>query len=535
MNLTYDEYGRPFIILREQVQKKRLKGLEALKSHIMAAKAVAATIKTSLGPRGMDKCLVSQDGEVTLTNDGATILDEMPVEDQIAKLLVQLSKSQDSEMGDGTTGVVVFAGALLEQAEQLLERGIHPSQIGHGYEEAARVAIEYLQERVERIEFSPDAYEGLVDIVYTSLGSKIVNRVQRKMAEIAVRAMLAVADLERRDVNLDMIKVIGKVGGQLEDVCLIDGIVIDKDFSHPQMPSQVEDARIVILTCPFEPPKIKTTNKLSINSVEQYEQLASIEKNYFNDMIRNVKDSGANLVMCQWGFDDEANHLLYTNDLPAIRWVGGVEIELLAVATGARIVPRFSEITPEKLGRAKLVKEYSFGTSKEKMIVVSGCPNSKAVTILIRGGNKMVVEEAKRAIHDALCVTRSLIKDNRIIYGGGASEISMSIAVEKMIEHVTGVNQYIFRAFADALDAIPITLGENSGYQALKLLAQLKAQQQQACNPRLGVDCLYKGTNDMKDQGVFEPFISKRQLILLATQVVKMILKIDDVIKQGSL
>lgn len=482
----------------------------------------------------MDKCLIGPDGDVTLTNDGATILEEMHVDDQIAKLLVQLSKSQDSEIGDGTTGVVVMAGALLEQAEQLLERGIHPGRVAKGYEMAAEVAIATLHKISETVEFSRENLKPLEDIVHTSLGSKIVNRVQREMAEMAVKAVMAVADLERKDVNLDLIKLTGKVGGKLEDTRLIDGIVIDKDFSHPQMPTEVKDAKLVVLTAPFEPPKPKTKYNVNLSTVAQFEELGKIEQDYFTDMIKRVKDSGANLVICQWGFDDEANHMLLANDLPAVRWVGGVEIELIAIATGARIVPRFAEISPEKLGSAGLVREISFGTTKDRMIVISECANSKAVTIFVRGGNKMIIEEAKRSIHDALCVARTLIRDNRIVYGGGAAEIASSLAVAQYADSVSTVEQFAVRAFADALDAIPLALAENSGLPAIATLSQVKAAQQKENNPHLGVDCLAKGTTNMKTQGVFEALISKQQQILLATQVVKMILKIDDVLKQGS-
>lgn len=483
-------------------------------------------MKSSLGPRGMDKCLVGPDGDITLTNDGATILKEMHVENQIAKLMVQLSKSQDQEIGDGTTGVVVLAGALLEQTEVLLTRGIHPLRIARGFEIAAEKAVAHLQTISERIEFGVDNTKPLEDIVSTSLGSKIVNRVQAKLSEIAVKAVLAVADMERKDVNLDLIKVTGKVGGRLEDTQLVDGIVLEKEFSHPQMKDKVADAKICILNTHFEPPKIKTGHKLNIKTVDQYNTLSKQEQDYFTDMVKRVKDSGANLVVCQWGFDDEANHLLLANDLNAIRWVGGVEMELIAIATGGRIISRFEDIEPEKLGNAGLVEEHSYGTTKDKMIVIKGCANTKAVTVLIRGSNKIIVEETKRALHDALCVARNLVRDNRVVYGGGSAEISCSLAVSNTADTIKGVEQYAVRAFADALDAIPIALSENSGLPAIQTLASVKSMQQKENNPRLGIDCLLKGTNDMKEQGVFESLLSKQQQILLATQVVKMILKI---------
>ncbi|EFJ11610.1 hypothetical protein SELMODRAFT_158694 [Selaginella moellendorffii] len=530
MALAFDEYGRPFIILREQEQKTRAKGLEAQKANIMAAKSVARILRTSLGPKGMDKMLQSGDGDVTISNDGATILEQMEVENQIGKLMVELSRSQDYEIGDGTTGVVVTAGALLEQAEILLERGIHPIRVAEGYEQAARIAVDHLSKISHSFEFSSTNIQPLVQTCMTTLSSKIVNRCKALLAEIAVKAVLAVADLERKDVNLDLIKVEGKVGGKLEDTELVYGIVVDKDMSHPQMPKRIEDAKIAILTCPFEPPKPKTKHKIDIDSTEKFEALREAEKKYFDEMVQKCKDVGATLVICQWGFDDEANHLLMHRGLPAVRWVGGVELELIAIATGGRIVPRFQELTPEKLGRAGIVREKSFGTTKDRMLYIEQCANSRAVTIFIRGASKMMVEETKRSIHDALCVARNLIRDNSIVYGGGSAEIACSIAVEAAADRIPGVEQYAVRAFADALDGVPMALAENSGLQPIDTLTAVKAQQIKEKNPHLGIDCNDVKTNDMKEQNVFETLIGKKQQILLATQVVKMILKIDDVI-----
>ena len=270
----------------------------------------------------------------------------------------------------------------------------------------------------------------------TSLGSKVVSKNQRKLAEIAVNAILSVCDLERKDVNFEMIKVEGKVGGSLEDTQLIHGIVLDKEMSHPQMEKEIQDAKICILTCPFEPPKPKTKYNVDIKSGEAYKKLYEHEQTYFKEMVKAVKDSEANLVICQWGFDDEANHLLMQNQLPSVRWVGGTEIELIALATGGRIIPRFSEIKPEKLGRARVVKEISFGTENDKMIVIEDCQVNKAVTILVRGGSQMIVDEAKRCLHDALCVVRNMIKDPRIVYGGGASETACSLSVSTWADTV---------------------------------------------------------------------------------------------------
>jgi len=540
--IAFDEYGQPFIILRDQEKQKRLRGLEAHKANILAARAVCNVLRTSLGPLGMDKMLVSPDQDVTVTNDGATILDKMEVEHEIGKLLVELSKSQDDEIGDGTTGVVVLAGALLEEAEKLLEKGIHPIRIGEGFEKACEIAVKHLETIADRIEWSPDNIEPLLQTAMTTLSSKIVNRYQKQMAQIAVEAVLSVADLKRKvtsddnqkvyaDVNFDLIKLEGKVGARLEDTMLVRGIVLDKPMSHPQMAKEIKDAKIAILTCPFEPPKPKTKHHIDITTPQAYMDLYNAEQKYFVDQVNAVKNSGATLVLCQWGFDDEANHLLLQAGIPAVRWVGGVEIELIAIATGARIVPRFEELTPAKLGHAGLVREVDFGTSNEKMILIEGCPNSRAVTVFVRGGNKMIVDEAKRSLHDAMCVTRNLIRDNRIVYGGGSAELACSIKIAEEANKVKGIDQYTMRAFADALEHIPLALAENSGLNSIEQLAQTRAEQLKTGNPRLGIDCLQKGTKDMKEQRVFETLLGKQQQFQLATQLVKMILKIDDVIE----
>ncbi|KAI6042528.1 chaperonin Cpn60/TCP-1 family [Pisolithus marmoratus] len=528
-----DEYGRPFIILREQAKKTRTHGIEAIKSHVLAARTVANIIRTSLGPRGLDKILISPDGDITVTNDGATILGQMEVEHQIAKLLVQLSKSQDDEIGDGTTGVVVLAGALLEQSEALLDRGIHPIRIADGFDKACAVAVEQLDRISDRVPFSLEDKQNLIKTAMTSLGSKIVSKEIQRFAEIAVDAVLTVADLERRDVPFDLIKVDGKVGGSLADSTLIKGVLIDKDMSHPQMPSVVKNAKLAILTCPFEPPRPKTKHKLDITSVEEFKKLREYEKEKFEDMIRMVKDTGANLVICQWGFDDEANHLLMQNDLPAVRWVGGPEIELIAIATQGRIVPRFEDLTSQKLGKAGIVRELTFGTTRDKMLVIEECANTRAVTVFVRGSNKMIVDEAKRALHDALCAVRNLVVDNRVVYGGGAADISSSIAVSKAADEIPSIEQYAMRAFASALDAIPLALAENSGLSPIETLTEVKSRQVTENNPRLGIDCSGRGENDMKKQFVYDPLISKRQQYLLATQLVRAVLKIDDVIVAG--
>lgn len=528
--VAFDEYGRPFIIMREQKKQKRLKGLDAHKANILAAKAVAATLRTSLGPKGMDKMMVDGDGDLTITNDGRTIMDHMDVSHQIAKLFVNLSKSQDDEVGDGTTSVVVLAGALLEEAEKLLEKGIHPLRIARGYERACEIAVENLKKISTELQFSKDNIEPLIQTAMTTLSSKLVNRFHRKMAEICVKAVLAVADLERKDVNFEMIKVHGKEGGKLEESMLVDGFVSDKEFAHPQMPKIVDQPKIAMLTCPFECPKPKTKHRLDVANAEDLEKLYAAEQKYFVDQVEMVKKSGCTMVLCQWGFEDEATHLLYKMGLPAVRWVGGIDLEQLAVACNARIVPRFDQLTPDKLGTCKVVRQVEFGTSNDHFMFFEGCPNSKAITIFLRAGSRIVMEEAKRSVHDALCVVRNLIRDNRIVYGGGSPELSSSLAISKEREKVSGLEQYAMQAFADALEAIPLALAENGGLAPLEAVAAAKAEQLATGSPRLGIDVMQRGTKDMKDQGVYEPLHSKIMQLQLATQVCKMVLKIDDVI-----
>merc|ERR1711973_18580 len=411
--------------------------------------------------------------------------------------------------------------------------GIHPIRIADGFELAAQCAIKNLEKIADTYNIDPKNTDNLVRTAKTTLGSKIINKCHDQMAKIAVDAVLAVADLEKKDVNFELIKVEAKVGGAMEDSMLVKGVIVDKDFSHPQMPKELKDVKVAILTCPFEPPKPKTKHKLDVCCVEDYKKLRDYEKECFETMVKQVKDAGANLAICQWGFDDEANHLLLQKELPAVRWVGGPEIELIAIATGGRIVPRFQELSSDKLGTAGLVRELSFGTTKDRMLVIEECLNSKAVTVFIRGSNRMVVEEAKRSLHDAICVVRNLIRDSRIVYGGGAPEVACALAVSDEADNTASLDQWGMRAFASALESVPMALAENSGLPPVETLTNLRAEQRASDNPRLGVDALYTGNKDMKVQNVVETLVGKKQQLSLATQLVRMILKIDDVRTAG--
>lgn len=538
MSLAIDEYGQPFLIMKEQEKKRRLKGTEALKANILAAQAVAGTLKTSLGPRGMDKILVSPDGDASITNDGAEILRKMDVEHEVGKLFAELSRSQDDEIGDGTTGVVVLAGALLAEALPLVEKGIHPLVIAKSFDRACEVAVQHLEAISESfVEFSNDGRPhepSLVRAAKTTLCSKFVSSHKDHLARIAVAAVLAVADLARRDVNLEMVRVEGKVGSSLDQSSLYDGIVLEKSMAHSQMKKSFKNAKIALLTCAFEPPKPKTKHFVLISSVEQYNQLHEQEQQYFRWMVRRCKDSGADVVFCQWGFDDEANHLLLAHEMPAVRWVGGGEMEMLSIATGANIVGRFEDLSADKLGTAGSIKEISLGNLSDKLIIVENCPNIKAQTIFLRAGNKMALDEAKRCINDALFTVRNLIVNERICYGGGSCELSCALEVEKKGEKIKGLAQYGFEAFGRALRAIPLALAENGGLNAIEKVAEIERRQVEEKNPFLGVGSGEGAErDDMKAQEVLEPFISKRSQILLATQLAKIILKTDDIIQQS--
>ncbi|OUT21478.1 T-complex protein 1, epsilon subunit [Pichia kudriavzevii] len=511
-----------------------------------SSKAGVGYLEDITWAKGLDKILISPDGDINITNDGATILSEMQIDNEIAKLLVELSKSQDDEIGDGTTGVVILAGALLDQALKLVEMGIHPIKVANGYEKASKIVSSHLDEIADEIFIDTEHLENnllessdLFKAAKTSLGSKIVNKNHNQFAKMAVESVLKVADLNRNDVDFELIKLQGKLGGPISNSKTINGVCIDKDFSHPQMPKVVNNAKIAILSCPFEPPKPKTKHKLEISNVDEFKSLQKYESDKFTEMIESIKKCGANLVICQWGFDDEANSLLLSNNLPAVRWVGGSDIESIAIATKGSIVSRFEDLTPEKLGYADKVYEVEFGTTRDKMIIIENEKLMKnntqvnTVTNLIRGSNKMIVDEAIRSLHDSLCVVRNLIKDNKIVYGGGAVETSCSLKIMEEADKQKGIDQYAFRAFSQALDVIPMSLAENSGYNPIEELTKLKAAQVSQKSSRLGIDCLGNNTNDMKDLFVIETYLGKKQQLLLATQLTRMILKINNVIVSG--
>jgi T-complex protein 1 subunit epsilon len=532
--MNIKEKNNQFSEKTTQNDLNRTKGFSIIKENISEVIKISNILKSSIGPLGMDKVIFEQDESVVITNDGATILAKIDIKSPIGSMIVDLSKSQDDEVGDGTTGIVIMAAALLEQAEKLIEKGIHPIRIIEGYEHACDICLTHLENISNYINKNSTAYKSLLAAAATAMNSKITNRSKKRLSEICVKAVLAVSDVIRRDVNLDLIKIEGKIGGNLENTTLLNGIVIDKEFSHRQMPKELKDVRLCILTSPLEPPKPKSKYKIEIQNTKQFKDLDFFEQKYFNDMITQLKRSGANLLLCQWGFDDEGNHLLLRNKLPAVRWVSGSEIELLAVATGAQIVPRFNEITTATLGYASRIRENCFGTMEDRFLIIENCAKSRAVTVFIRGSSDLVIKEAKRAIRDGICVIRNLIKDSRIVYGGGSAELSCSLKIQEKAGSASGLKHYILNGFSESLKVIPLVLAENAGYSPIEALYQIINRQINEHNHYLGVDCKGKVVGNMKEQQIFETLLSKQQQIQMSVQIASAVLRIDDIIELES-
>lgn len=505
-------------------------GATIIKDNIKKVKDISTFMRSSFGPMGMDKIIKEENEDITVTNDGATIMGKLKSRNQITSIIAELSKSQDEEVGDGTTGIVLLAGNLLDQAEKLMEKGIHPTRIIEGFEHIADFCLFYLENISKSIGGKNNLFSCLLFTSMTAMNSKVINRSKKRLAEICVKAILAVVDIKRKDLNFDLIKIDGKIGGNLEDTALINGIVIDKDFSHSQMPKEINDVRIGIVTSPLEPPKPKTKHRIEIENVQNYKDLETEEKKYFKEMIFQVKKSGANLLICQWGFDDEGNHLLLRNKLSAVRWASGQEIDLLSLATGAHIVPRFNEITSSTLGFAEKIRENSFGNTRDRILVIENCAKSKAITIFIRASSDFILNEAKRAMNDALCAVKNIIRDNRVLFGGGSAEMACAIKISDEAEKCTGLKNYILQGFSESLKTIPLVLAENAGYFSIEVVSQLQIKQRKEKNPFLGVECLGNGICNMQKLKVFESLISKQQQIQMAVQICNGILRIDNLI-----
>ena len=517
--------GVPVLILKEG--STQTKGREAQKNNITAAKLIADIVRSSLGPRGMDKMLVDTLGDVTITNDGATILKEIDVQHPAAKMMVEISKATDNEVGDGTTSVVILAGALIEKAEDLITKDVHPTIIVDGYRKSAQKAIEILNKIAQKVNGNEN--NELLKIAKTSMQTKLVSKEADELSQIVVKAVLQVSDKldTKYKVDIDDVKVEKKAGGSLKNTTLIQGIVLDKEVVHGGMPKRIENAKIALLNSALEIEKTEFDAKINISSPDQMKMFLEEENKMLKDMVDKIKNSGANVVICQKGIDDIAQHYLAKYNILTVRRVKESDMTKLARATAARIVNNIDDLTTENLGSADLVEERKVET--DKWVFVEGCKHPKSVTILIRGGSQRVVDEAERSIHDALMVTKDVLEKPYIVAGGGSPEAYVAGRLREWTSTLSGREQLAAEKFADALEVIPITLAENAGMDPIDATTDLRAKQSKG-SKWMGVDIKSAKITDISKLDIFEPLSVKEQIIKSATEVASMILRIDDVI-----
>jgi len=517
--------GQPIFILPEGAL--RTTGRDAQRNNIMAAKAVAETVRTTLGPRGMDKMLVDDLGDITITNDGATIVEEMNVEHPAAKMLVEVAKTQDDEVGDGTTTAVVLTGELLSNAEKLLDMSIHASVIARGYRMAAAKAQEILEQIGKKVTLEDEKL--LTEIAITAMTGKGAEASKELLGDIAVKAVKQITEKEgdKYVADLDNIQVEKKQGGSIADSELIQGVIVDKERIHPGMPKHVDNAKIALLDAAIEIKETETEAKIQITDPNQLQAFLNQEENFIKDMVETIAKSGATVLFCQKGIDDLAQHFLAKKNIFAVRRVKKSDMEKLAKATGGMVVTNLKDLSIKDLGNAKLVEEKK--VSGEAMTFVSGCKNPKAVSILLRGGTEHVVEEVERAVDDALGGVAAAIEVGSIVPGGGAPEIEVARLLREYAESVGGREQLAVGAFADALEVIPRTLAESAGMDAIDTLVELRTKHDKG-EINAGVLVLEGIIGDMWKRGIIEPLKIKTQAVKSASEAAEMILRIDDVI-----
>lgn len=516
----------PIIILRQG--SERSQGRDAQRSNIAAAKVLAEMVRTTIGPKGMDKMLVSGIGDLVITNDGATVLKEMDVQNPAAKMLVEVAKTQDDEVGDGTTTSVVLAGELLAGAELLLNKEVHPNVITDGYRLAAKKSLEVLDKMAVDIAPSDDAK--LKQVALTSLNTKGMFGSQAHFADLAVRAVKQVMEKngDKITADLGMIKVIKKHGLGLEATELVNGVIIDKEMSDAQMAKRVANPRIGLLNAKLEIKKTETEAKININSPEEMMKFIDEEERLLNEMADTVVESTANVIFIEKGADDEVLSRLAQKGISAIKNVSSGDMEKLAKATGAVVVASVKDLDKKSLGQAKLVEEIKVG--EDKLTFVREAKNPKAVTILIRGGSEHVVDEAERSLHDALCVVRNSVEDGKILAGGGAPEAELSKQLRSYAAKVGGREQLAVTAFAEALEAVPVAIAVNAGINPIDIMVELREKHASPTNKWFGVDLTTGRTGDMMKKSILEPLRVKKQVINSAVEAVSMLLRIDDVI-----
>ena len=517
----------PILLLKEGTSES--KGDRAQKNNITAAKTVAEIVRSSLGPRGMDKMLVSSIGDVTITNDGATILKEIDVDHPAAKMMVEISKATDNEVGDGTTSTVVLAGSLLEKAEELVDKKVHPTLIVEGFKKAAQRSIDTLKEVAVKV--NPQDKDFLNKIAKTSMASKMVSIYAQNLSNTVVDAILAVSEKvgenDKFRIDIDNIKVEKKPGGSVQDTQIIHGIVIDKEVVHSGMPKQIHNAKIALVNSPLEIEKTEFDAKLNINSPDQMHQFLDEENKILKSMVDKISATGANVLLCQKGIDDIAQHYLAKAGIFAVRRIKESDMSKLSKATGSRILTNIDELTENDLGLADRVEERKVET--DKWVFVEGCKNPKAVSILVRGGSQRVVDEAERSIHDAIMAVKDVIEYPYAVVGGGAPEAIVSHTIREWSNSLSGRAQLAVEKFADGVETIPLVLAQNAGMDPLDTQVQLRAKATTA-KPKYGIDVLNAKVADLAAKDIYEPLAVKEQVINAATEAACMILRIDDVI-----
>lgn len=513
---------QPIFILPEDT--KRTTGKDAQRNNIAAAKAVAQAVRTTLGPKGMDKMIVDSLGDITITNDGVTILNEMNIEHPAAKMVVEVAKTQEDNVGDGTTTAVVLAGELMKKAEDLLDQEIHPAVLAKGYRLAEKKAQEILQEMAKKVSLEDE--EILRNIATTAMTGKGAEANKEKLAELILKAVKKVSKEEKGKFQIDVesIKIEKKIGENVNESELIEGILIDKEKVHPQMPTKVEKAKIALLDCPLEIKNTEIETKIQITNPSQLQAFMENEEKMLKEMVETIKKAGATVVICQKGIDDLAQHFLAKEEILAVRRVKKSDLEALAKATRGKIVSNLKDLSPEDLGEAGLVREEKVG--EEEMIFVEKCKNPKAVTLLIRGGTEHVVEEIKRAVKDGIGDVVATLKNGKAVGGAGAPEIKLAQKLKEYTSLLSGREQLAVQAFAEAMEVIPRTLAENAGLDPIDVLTQLKSSKLEWP----GIDVFSGKVINAWDKGVIEPLKIKTQAISSAAEVAEMILRIDDII-----
>ncbi len=530
MAATVGTATQPVIILKEGA--KRMRGREVQSANIMVAKIIAETMKSSLGPRGMDKMLVDSFGDIVITNDGATILKEMDVEHPVAKMLVEVSKAQDEEVGDGTTSTVVLAGELLTKAEELIEKEVHPTVIIEGYRKAAVKALEILDEIGVKVDPTDKAL--LKKVAKTSMISKLVAEEADYLANLVVEAVTRIAEKvgDKWVVDLDDIKLEKKEGQSLHETQLIEGVVLDKEVVHPDMPKLVRNAKIALLDAALEIEKTEFDAKLNIESPEQMRAFMKQEEDMLRQMVEKITSTGANVVLCQKGIDDLAQYFLAKKGVLAVRRIKKSDMDKLAKATKGRVISRIDDLTPEDLGKAALVEERRVG--EDKMVFIEGCENPRSLTILIRGGTQRIVDEAERSLKDAINVVKDVIVEGKVISGGGAAELETALRLRDYAKSLPGKEQLAVNKFAEALEAIPSQLAESCGMDPIEAIVNLTSKHKEG-NINYGINVFKSELADMKQLEVIDPLLVKKQTIKSAVEAAAMILKIDDIIAASRL